>query len=50
VKGRFEELRTELEGLVADLDAAIKDQLPELEQMLEEEDVSYVMVERAVGP
>jgi len=49
-KGRFEELRTELDGLVADLDAVITGQLPELERMLEEEDVSYVMVERAVGP
>ena len=49
VKGRFDELRTELDGLVADLDAVVADQLPELETMLEEKDVSYVMVESATG-
>ena len=49
VKGRFEALRTELDGLVAELDAVLADQLPELERMLEEEDVSYVMVEDVAG-
>jgi hypothetical protein len=49
VKERFEELRTELDGLVADLDAIIADQLPELERMLEEQDVSYVMTEGVGG-
>jgi enoyl-[acyl-carrier-protein] reductase (NADH) len=49
VKGRFEELRTELDGFVAELDAVLADQLPELERMLEEEDVSYVMVEDVAG-
>jgi len=49
VKGRFEALRTELDGFVAELDAVLADQLPELERMLEEEDVSYVMVEDVAG-
>jgi len=49
MKGRFEELRTELDGLVADLDAVVADQLPEFERMLEEENVSYVMVQSEGG-
>ncbi|MCW8985064.1 MAG: hypothetical protein OQK55_06950, partial [Thermoanaerobaculales bacterium] len=49
MRGRFEELRTELDGLVTDLDAVVADQLPEFERMLEEEDVSYVMVKSVAG-
>ena len=45
VKGRFEELRADLDGLVADLDAVIANQLPEFERMLEAGNVSYVIVE-----
>jgi hypothetical protein len=49
VRERFEELQTELDGFVAELDAVIADRLPELERMLEEEDVSYVIVENEAG-
>jgi hypothetical protein len=48
-KERFQELRAELDGLVADLDAIIVDQIPQFERMLEEQDVSYVMIEDAGG-
>ena len=41
----FEELRAKLGGLVAELDAVIADQLPELERLLADAGVSYVIVE-----
>jgi hypothetical protein len=45
MKARFEELQSELDGMVGDVDTIVSRQLPELEQLLEDEGVSYVMVE-----
>jgi len=44
---RFDELQAELDGMVGELDAIIVDQLPELERLLEDEGVSYVIVDSA---
>jgi photosystem II stability/assembly factor-like uncharacterized protein len=47
MEARFEELRTELDGMVGELGTIVAEQLPELEQLLEDEGVSYIMVETA---
>jgi hypothetical protein len=44
---RFDELEAELDGYLAELDAAIDQQLPELERMLGEIDAARVFTERS---
>jgi photosystem II stability/assembly factor-like uncharacterized protein len=48
-KDLFDELQKKLDSLVTELDAVITDQLPELEQLLSDAGVSYVIVEGAEG-
>ena len=38
------EIKTELDGYVSEVDAVVADQLPELERLLKDSGVSYVMV------
>jgi photosystem II stability/assembly factor-like uncharacterized protein len=40
----FGEIKTELDGYVSEVDAVVADQLPELERLLKDSGVSYVMV------
>jgi len=46
---RFDELRTELEGYVAELDAILAEQLPELERLVEETGAPRIILDEEEG-